>query len=304
MLVRWTYSVLLCVGLLTSMTSQCLKLHSPPPMSSPRQKHVVFMHGLLSGPQEWQHFTDLIEHHYPGTPVTAVSAFSGDESLAAMWTQAYQISEILRPLLTNISVQTVGVCYSQGGLVCRGLLSLLPHNVDTLIVLSSPLAGQFGDTKEFIPFAPRFFRDNLYEIMYTPLGQDVSIGGYWNDPRHQGLYRKYSKYLAVLNNESDTFNVRSHDFKSNMLRINRMVLVGGPDDEVIAPWQSSHFGVYDSSLNVLGMEHQDWYKNDAFGLRTLDEKGAIVRMTFAGIKHEGWHLNNTVFEKCILPWLA
>jgi hypothetical protein len=31
-----------------------------------------------------------------------------------------------------------------GGLICQGLLSLLQHNVDTFIALSSPLAGQYG----------------------------------------------------------------------------------------------------------------------------------------------------------------
>lgn len=32
-----------------------------------------------------------------------------------------------------------------GGLVCRGLLSTIPdHNVDTLIAVSSPMAGIYG----------------------------------------------------------------------------------------------------------------------------------------------------------------
>lgn len=32
-----------------------------------------------------------------------------------------------------------------GGLVCRGLLSTIPdHNVDTLIAVSSPMAGMYG----------------------------------------------------------------------------------------------------------------------------------------------------------------
>ena len=308
MLARWMYSAVVSVAVMSSMTSQCLRLFSsssPSPSSPSHVKHVVFMHGLLSDAGEWQHFTDLIERHHPGTPVTAVSAFSNEDSLAPMWTQARQIANILRPLLTNSSLQTLAVCYSQGGLVCRGVLSLLPHNVHTLVVLSSPLAGEFGDTKEFFPFGNKFFRDNLYEVMYTPLGQDISIGGYWNDPRHQEAYRKWSRYLAVLNNVSDSAHVdRSREYKENFLRINRLVLVGGPDDEVITPWQSSQFGFYDSSLAVRPMQEQEWYKNDAFGLRTLDESGAVVTFTFPGLKHNDWHLNNTVFEKCILPWLS
>ena len=45
--------------------------------------------------------------------------------------------------------------------------------------------------------------------------------------------------------------------KKNFLRITQLVLIGGPEDSVIIPWESSIFGYYDNSLNMKMMENQD-----------------------------------------------
>jgi len=267
-------------------------------------KHVVFMHGILAGPEEWDRFEGLVQKHYPGMPVTKVSAYDHGGSLEPMGTQAVNITGILKPILTNSSSSTVLVCYSQGGLICRGVLSMYKHNVETFISLSSPQAGQFGDTDYFKYMFPFSLRNNLYKILYTKGGQGISLGGYWNDPHHQDEYRKCSEYLAVLNNVTDTVNPRSHEFKSNFLRLKNLVLVGGPDDGVITPWQSSQFAFFNASEQVLPMFDQSWYKNDAFGLKTLYERKAITVHTMPKIVHHHWHMDDTVFDKTILPFLS
>ena len=45
--------------------------------------------------------------------------------------------------------------------------------------------------------------------------------------------------------------------KKNFLRIKQLVLVGGPDDGVIIPWESSMFGYYDNKLNIRMMKDQN-----------------------------------------------
>ena len=45
--------------------------------------------------------------------------------------------------------------------------------------------------------------------------------------------------------------------KKNFLRIKQLVLVGGPDDGVIIPWESSIFGYYDYKLNIRMMKDQN-----------------------------------------------
>ncbi|XP_005103861.1 lysosomal thioesterase PPT2-A isoform X2 [Aplysia californica] len=221
-----------------------------------------------------------------------------------MWDQVDKISKLVSPILTNSSSGTVLVCFSQGGLICRGLLATIPHNVETFISLSSPLAGQFGDTDYLKFFFPYYVKENIYKLFYTEVGQVFSVGGYWKDPHEQKLFQKFSTYLATLNNQSDTFNPKSHEFKENFLRLKNIVMVGGPDDGVITPWQSSQFGMYNASEKVLPMEKQEWYLNDAFGLQTLAKRGGLHLHTIPGIHHVRWHKELQIFKCCVLPWLT
>jgi len=51
------------------------------------------------------------------------------------------------------------------------------------------------------------------------------------------------------------------------------------------------------------MKERDVYKNDGFGLKTLDESGRIHFITQAGIDHFSWHVNLTVIDNHIIPHL-
>lgn len=77
---------------------------------------------------------------------------------------------------------------------------------------------------------------SAFELFYSRVGQHTSVGNYWNDPNHQQLYVEYSQYLPYVNNELSSN--RSPDFKEGIVKLKKMVLIGGPDDNVITPWQS------------------------------------------------------------------
>lgn len=82
-----------------------------------------------------------------------------------------------------------------------------------------------------------------------------------------------------------------------------MVLIGGPDDDVITPWQSSQFGYYDSNETVIDMRERDIYIKDAIGLKTLDEQGKLIFQTVPGIRHFEWHTNVSIVDNYLLPYL-
>lgn len=82
-----------------------------------------------------------------------------------------------------------------------------------------------------------------------------------------------------------------------------MVLIGGPDDDVITPWQSAHFGFFDANLTVVPMRDRRIYQEDAIGLRTLDETGKLKLVTVPHVKHIDWHLNRTLIEQVVVPHL-
>jgi palmitoyl-protein thioesterase len=82
-----------------------------------------------------------------------------------------------------------------------------------------------------------------------------------------------------------------------------MILIGGPDDGVITPWQSSHFGYYNNNETVIEMRDRSIYKNDTIGLKTLDKQGKLKVFVVPGIPHSVWHKNISIIDEFILPYL-
>ncbi|KAM9004168.1 lysosomal thioesterase PPT2 isoform 2-T5 [Sarcophilus harrisii] len=243
-----------------------LLLTAPPPPKAP-YKPVIIVHGLFDSSATFRHLLQYINQTHPGTLVTVLDLFDGGESLRPLWEQVQGFQKAVTPIMEQSPHGVHLLCYSQGGLICRALLSVMDeHNVDTFISLSSPQMGQYGD------------------------------------PHHPDLYLNASSFLALINGERDHPNATV--WRKNFLRVKRVVLIGGPDDGVITPWQSSFFGFYDANETVLEMEEQQVYLLDSFGLKTLSARGSIVRCPTPGIPHTAWHSNRSLYEACIEPWLS
>nr|XP_045013076.1 lysosomal thioesterase PPT2 isoform X3 [Jaculus jaculus] len=280
-----------------------LLLIATPAAHGASYKPVIVVHGLFDSSYSFRHLLEYINETHPGTVVTVLDLFDGRESLRPLWEQVQGFQEAVKPIMEKAPQGVHLLCYSQGGLVCRALLSVMEeHNVDSFISLSSPQMGQYGDTDYLKWLFPTSMRSNLYRICYSPWGQEFSICNYWHDPHHDDLYLNASSFLALINGERDHPNATA--WRKNFLRVGHLVLIGGPDDGVITPWQSSFFGFYDANETVLEMEEQLVYLRDSFGLKTLLARGAIVRCPMAGISHTNWHSNRTLYDTCIEPWLS
>ncbi|XP_076862156.1 lysosomal thioesterase PPT2 [Brachyhypopomus gauderio] len=265
-------------------------------------KPVIVVHGLFDSSADFADLNRFINQTHPGTNVSVIDLFDHSASLEPLWKQVEGFKEAIYPIIQNAADGVNLICYSQGGLICRGILSILPdHNVHSFISLSSPQAGQYGDTDYLKYLFPTFVKSNIFRVCYTYLGQRISICNYWNDPHHKEMYVNSSDYLALLNNERSHPN--STVWKENFLRIKKLVLIGGPDDGVIMPWQSSHFGFYDVNETVVEMKYQDAFLRDSFGLKTLYARGDLEMCTVPGVPHIYWHSNEMVYKTCIEKWL-
>ncbi|XP_003494659.1 palmitoyl-protein thioesterase 2 [Bombus vancouverensis nearcticus] len=262
---------------------------------------VVVIHGVLTGSDSMELISNRIQEMHPGTQIYNTPRYAGWSSLESMW---HQVEEI------GMDVMSVGaafpeginlVGYSQGGLLARTILQRFPdHNVRNFISLSSPQAGQYG-TQFLHLFFPNLVCQTAYELFYSKIGQHTSIGNYWNDPHHQELYYKYSTFLPYVNNEKNSTKMLM--YKQGLTKLERMVLVGGPEDGVITPWQSSHFGYYDVNETVIDMRDRRIYKDDLIGLKTLDESGRLVLITVPNVPHYEWHKNVSIVDDFLLPYL-
>ncbi|KAK3531220.1 hypothetical protein QTP70_015244 [Hemibagrus guttatus] len=264
---------------------------------------VIIVHGLFDGPRQFMKLATFINMTHPGTNVITVDMYDDMYSLKPLWDQVNGFKKVIGPIMKNATDGIHLICFSQGGLVCRGIIATLPkHNVHSLIFLSSPLSGQYGITSYMRHAFPKCIKQLVYQLCYNFLGQKISICNFWNDPHHRERYLKSNKYLALLNGEIKHSHLK--EWREHFLGIKKLVLIGGPDDGVITPWQSSHFGFYNSNETVVEMKEQDWYLSDVFGLKTLDARGALVHCVFSDVEHVLWHSNWTVYEDCIEKWLT
>lgn len=272
-----------------------------PPPTPPRP--VIVVHGLLDSARDFGRLQEFIAESHPGTNVSVLDLFDRGQSLRPLWVQVEGFRRAVEPIMANAAGGVHLICYSQGGLICRALLCTMEqHNVHSFISLAAPQMGQYGDTQYLRWLFPRHMKSNLYRLCYTALGQGVSICNYWNDPHHRDLYLNSSDFLAPLNDER--LHPNASAWKQNLLRIRNLILIGGPDDGVITPWQSSLFGFYDANETVQDMRSQAVYVADTFGLKTLDGRGALGGCVVPGVGHTGWHNNRGVYERCIRPWLT
>lgn len=112
---------------------------------------------------------------------------------------------------------------------------------------------------------------------------------------------KYSKFLPFVNNEATSLNTTL--FKTALTKLKKMILIGGPDDGVITPWQSSQFGYYNNNATVVDMREREIYQTDAIGLKTLDNEKKLTIHTVPQIPHFMWHKNISIVDNYILPYL-
>ncbi|XP_068591246.1 lysosomal thioesterase PPT2-like [Cebidichthys violaceus] len=263
---------------------------------------VIIVHGIFDGPKQFKTLSLYITKVHPGTEVSVIDLYDDLASLRPLWRQVQDFSNVFHSIVQKAPDGVHLLCFSQGGLICRALLSVTPHhNVHTFVSLSSPLAGQYGDTDYLKGIFP-CLKKAVFRICYNKMGQKLSICDYWNDPHHRSRYLRSNNFLPILNGERPHIDIKA--WRENFLRIKKLVLIGGPDDGVITPWQSSHFGFYDSNENIVEMRKQEFYKSDTFGLKALEDRGDVEVCVHSGVKHVHWHSNYTVFTSCIEKWLT
>uniref|UniRef100_A0A3B3DT54 palmitoyl-CoA hydrolase n=1 Tax=Oryzias melastigma TaxID=30732 RepID=A0A3B3DT54_ORYME len=260
-------------------------------------KPVILVHGVFSGPSSFKNLSRFIKKAHPGTEVTAIDLFNNEKSTKSMWKQIDDFAKVIQKIMEKSPEGVHLLCYSQGGLICRGVLSKLPnHNVHNFIVLSSPLAGQFGVPEMLHEFIPVSGRKLVYLICYRRVVQrHFSICNYWN-----GKIRIPNESFCLLS--KNTVKIFFAEWKKNFLRIKKLVLIGGPGDDVITPWQSRYPCLCSFTSHYMNESLCSMMKN-TFGLKTLDTRGDLIVCTQSGVKHMEWHSNQSVFEKCIQKWL-
>lgn len=135
--------------------------------------------------------------------------------------------------------------------------------------------------------------------VYDPVIQDtIAPAGYFKSIRRHKQYMERCHFLPYLNNEKDF----SQQSKDRMINLKFLVAIKYLQDDVVQPKESEHFGYYadDTETTTISMEETEAYKQDLFGLKTLNEAGKITFLE-SNTEHVcptyQWCLDN------IIPWL-
>ncbi|KAG6954036.1 hypothetical protein JG688_00012547 [Phytophthora aleatoria] len=142
-----------------------------------------------------------------------------------------------------------------------------------------------------------------------------------------GSWSTTNKFLPVYNNMNpclpgnDQCISDQHRRKANFLKLEKAHFFASPVDDAIMPWESCIFGRYTEvdtleeietafvNRTVVNMTDTLEYREDTFGLRTLDERGGLHLHVASNVTHSCWCVDEKyckwapVYDQYIYPVL-
>ena len=166
------------------------------------------------------------------------------------------------------------VSISQGGILARYLIEKceMKGKVKRFISIGGPLAGTHQ--------LPHCLRGVVCHILnsftdwfcYTGYVQKT-LGPSWYF-RISNHLERYKKSLSILLNVNN-LGKYDEEAKKRFSNLEKLVLIQFKRDTMITPKQSAFFQELDENHNLVDMKETEIYKNDLFGLKTLNEAGRI-----------------------------
>lgn len=268
--------------------------------STPRP--LVFWHGLgdSHSSSAMLEFFDLVKEMHPDIFIHSIflhedltedrrAGFFGNvnEQVANVSLQLSSIPEL------KAGFDAVG--FSQGGQFLRAYVekyndppvnNLITFGSQHMGVSDLPLCSPWD---VFCLLARRAARGGVYTEWAQ---QNLVQAQYYRDPDQLSKYFSMNHFMADINNEvGDNMNTT---YTTNLLSLNKLVLVLFTEDKTVVPKESSWFGSFAPSTEpeqtnwpgtektIVPMRMQPIYVEDRIGLRTLDERGDVVLETCDG----------------------
>ncbi|KAJ7251799.1 palmitoyl-protein thioesterase [Mycena haematopus] len=196
--------------------------------------------------------------------------------------------------------------FSQGGQFLRAYVERYNSPpVNNLITFGSQHMG-ISDIPTCGPrdFVCQVARRAVKAGVYSSWAQENLVTAqYFRDPANLDAYYSSNKFLTSINNE--LLGSRNKTYTSNLVSLDKLVLIMFTEDKTVVPKESSWFGsevvVDDLSFTdghqrvladtriLVPMQEQPLYQEDWIGLRELDERGDVV---FAECEGEHMDIND------------
>ena len=192
---------------------------------------------------------------------------------------------------------------SQGALQARTFVSKYNDPpVYNLVSICGPQSGVgecpniVGTWKNVCANAGTFL--HLYDLPFC------DFCSYWKDNRDQASYQKSSKWLAKINNAQGSIGSINETYANNMKSLNKYMATRALKDMVVLPSESAHHRFWEwgdktrSETNIKPLIETEGYKKDWLGLKTLNERGALI---LNEIDSGHIHYNMSWWNETVLP---
>lgn len=221
---------------------------------------------------------------------------------------------------SSVLVDALG--FSQGGQFLRGLIETCEGlRVRSLVTVGAQhngiaAIGRTCGTWDFLcKGAVAVMRGNAYTEYvqgnvvpaqyYRTLNDTKGEGGDEEEPEPVDEYLEYSNFLARVNaeREEEREEKKNSVYKARLTTLQKFVMVVFEDDTTVIPKESGWFAeVNRTSGKVTLLRERKIYREDWIGLKTLDEKSALV---FESMEGDHMQLDDEVlsslFEKYFGP---
>ncbi|XP_061661737.1 palmitoyl-protein thioesterase 1 [Syngnathoides biaculeatus] len=215
-----------------------------------------------------------------------------------------QVAMVCRQLAQdpNLKGGYNAIGFSQGAQFLRAVAQRCPSPpMKTLISVGGQQQGVYGLPK--CAGEPSHFCDMIrkalnIEAYNENIQKHLVQAQYWHDPLNDGLYKKYSLFLADINQE----RVVNETYKKNLQMLDKFIMVKFLHDTVVDPVDTEWFGFLKSgqAKETETLQESVLYKEDRLGLAAMDKAGKLVFLAT-----EGDHLQFTQewFNANLLPYL-
>ncbi|KNC46682.1 uncharacterized protein AMSG_03119 [Thecamonas trahens ATCC 50062] len=199
------------------------------------------------------------------------------------------------------------LCVSQGGQNCRGYIELVNDPPVNAFISWVAVQGGIWGVPNLGPFNP-LVDHVLNTIPYnSEIQAHVAPANYWKDPYKLAEYTTRCTWLPMLNNNPDAPSHPDPARKARFASLTHLVALYSHVDTVLIPKETGWFWFYaaDSASRLVPVNDTALYRDDWFGLRSLDADGRITWGTTT-CHHQDYSSPcfDNHFVKYVIPVLA
>ncbi|KAL7287366.1 hypothetical protein TKK_0018482 [Trichogramma kaykai] len=190
-----------------------------------------------------------------------------------------QVSQVCEELANDEQLRDGynAIGFSQGGQFLRAVAQRCPSPpMKNLVSLGGQHQGVYGlpNCASLQHHFCDYLRRLLHYTAYSKFVQEKLVQAeYWHDPLKENEYKKYSIFLADINNERFV----NETYKTNLKKLENFVMVKFEQDSMVEPKITEWFGFYKpgQAVETQTLQESDIYIEDRLGLKEMDEAGKL-----------------------------